>query len=211
MTSRTDASNLQSWYAGESNLSIRFAGVMLAEVASTHDETAPGELELVRTFINTLDLHSTDALATPEQLRAWLADRGLVAADAPVDANALARAVDVREALRALIASRGDPIAAADATARLDRAAARAPLCVRFAAADTCLAPTETGIDGALSRLLGIVHDATRTGTWQRMKTCGDVGCVWAFFDRSKNRSGVWCDMASCGNRNKARRRRAHG
>lgn len=192
-------------------MSIRFGGVILGEVASTHDETAPGELELVRTFINTLNLGKSDALITPELLRAWLAERGLVDADAPVDAGALARAVDVREALRALIASGGDPVASADATARLDRAAERLPLCVRFDGADTRLVPIEAGVDGAISRLLGIVHDAIRTGTWQRMKTCSDVTCVWAFFDHSKNRSGVWCDMASCGNRNKARRRRAHG
>jgi predicted RNA-binding Zn ribbon-like protein len=38
---------------------------------------------------------------------------------------------------------------------------------------------------------------------------------MWAFYDRSKNRSGHWCSMRVCGNRAKARqfreRRRAEG
>ena len=28
---------------------------------------------------------------------------------------------------------------------------------------------------------------------------------MWAFYDRSKNRSGRWCSMDSCGNVEKAR------
>ncbi|MEX2032805.1 MAG: CGNR zinc finger domain-containing protein, partial [Dehalococcoidia bacterium] len=37
-----------------------------------------------------------------------------------------------------------------------------------------------------------------------RVRCRGD-DCHWAFFDRSKNRSRVWCDMAACGARSKAR------
>jgi predicted RNA-binding Zn ribbon-like protein len=37
-----------------------------------------------------------------------------------------------------------------------------------------------------------------------RLKACPD--CDWLFLDRSKNGSRIWCDMAVCGNRQKARR-----
>ncbi len=37
----------------------------------------------------------------------------------------------------------------------------------------------------------------------QRCKVCPQ--CSWLFVDRSKNRSRVWCDMAVCGNRTKAK------
>ncbi|MBZ7921051.1 CGNR zinc finger domain-containing protein [Ensifer adhaerens] len=37
-----------------------------------------------------------------------------------------------------------------------------------------------------------------------RLKICPN--CGWLFLDRSRNRSRTWCDMAVCGNRNKARR-----
>ena len=42
-------------------------------------------------------------------------------------------------------------------------------------------------------------------GTWRRLKACREDTCQWAFYDRSKNRSGTWCSMAVCGNRAKAR------
>ncbi|UXS00716.1 CGNR zinc finger domain-containing protein [Agrobacterium tumefaciens] len=35
-----------------------------------------------------------------------------------------------------------------------------------------------------------------------RLRICGN--CGWLFIDRSKNRSRIWCDMAVCGNRQKA-------
>lgn len=38
----------------------------------------------------------------------------------------------------------------------------------------------------------------------ERLRICGH--CGWLFIDRSKNRSRMWCDMAVCGNREKARR-----
>ena len=47
------------------------------------------------------------------------------------------------------------------------------------------------------------------TGTWERLKVCRQESCRWAFYDNTKNRSGVWCNMASCGNRAKARAYRA--
>jgi predicted RNA-binding Zn ribbon-like protein len=47
----------------------------------------------------------------------------------------------------------------------------------------------------------------------RRIRICQN--CRWLFFDRSRNSSRLWCDMAVCGNRNKARRhyrrRRASG
>jgi predicted RNA-binding Zn ribbon-like protein len=37
-----------------------------------------------------------------------------------------------------------------------------------------------------------------------RLKACPN--CDWLFLDKSKNSSRIWCDMAVCGNREKARR-----
>src|SRR2546421_510153 len=44
---------------------------------------------------------------------------------------------------------------------------------------------------------------------WERLKLCSSDPCRWVFYDRSKNQSSRWCKMASCGNREKARRFRA--
>ena len=50
---------------------------------------------------------------------------------------------------------------------------------------------------------LAILHEAQLTGHWERMKACRQ--CGYAFYDRSKNRSAMWCSMAICGNRTKNR------
>ena len=42
-------------------------------------------------------------------------------------------------------------------------------------------------------------------GTWSRLKACRAGTCRWAFYDHTRNRSGVWCTMDVCGNRTKVR------
>ena len=68
-------------------------------------EPAPGELALVQAFRNThFDLASGggEMLASPEALRAWLSERGLLASGRPVDGRGLDRVLAVREGIRAL-------------------------------------------------------------------------------------------------------------
>jgi predicted RNA-binding Zn ribbon-like protein len=38
------------------------------------------------------------------------------------------------------------------------------------------------------------------------IRECGSQTCTWLFLDRSKNRTRLWCDMKTCGNRAKWRR-----
>src|SRR5262252_6998818 len=80
---------------------------------------APGELEIVQRFVNTLDIEAgTDELDSPAALAAWLERHGLGAgpppaaeqaprdaADVAVTAADLRRAVALREALRAVLRS----------------------------------------------------------------------------------------------------------
>jgi predicted RNA-binding Zn ribbon-like protein len=37
------------------------------------------------------------------------------------------------------------------------------------------------------------------------LKACPADDCQYAFYDRSRNHSAVWCDMKVCGNRAKVR------
>jgi predicted RNA-binding Zn ribbon-like protein len=183
---------------------------------SPPEKTAPEPLELVQRFVNSVDRESgEDELESPQALRAWFAERGLMGAReraAPAD---LRRAVDVREGLRALLLeNNGLPLDAAKVD-RLDRAAGRAAVRVSFpAGADPGLVAAGGGVDGALARLLAIVAGAVADGSWERLKACPREDCEWAFYDRSKNRSGRWCRMEECGNLAKARafraRRRGH-
>jgi predicted RNA-binding Zn ribbon-like protein len=170
---------------------------------------APGALETVRAFVNTLDIDDAiEGLARPAELARWLADNDLLGGAASTRATAedLRHAVELREALRAhLLAHHGDPLDRA-AVRTLDDASRRAGLTLRFTGPDaTVLEPAAGGVDGALGRLLGIVDAAVRDGSWQRLKVCPAETCQWAFYDASRNRSAVWCDMRVCGNRAKVR------
>lgn len=182
---------------------------------------ALGSLGLVQDFVNTLETApiakdpEVEQIGTPEALTAWLGERGLLSGS-PAGAADLSRAHELREAIRGLlVANNGGPRHAAD-VALLNRVAAESGLRPHFVAEGRAvLEPTADGVWGALGRLLAAVSAAMNEGTWHRLKACADPGCRWAFYDASKNRSGHWCSMESCGNRAKARqfrqRRRSVG
>jgi predicted RNA-binding Zn ribbon-like protein len=175
--------------------------------ATPYEKTAPGELELVQAFVNSLDMErGDDELATPEALRDWLAARGLLEPDAGVSDGDLRRAIDAREGLRAVLRSHNGLPLDADALGRLDGVASRAGVRVRFdAEGRATLAPDAGGVDGALAHILSIVERAECDGTWDRMKACPKDDCEYAFYDKTKNRSGRWCSMETCGNVTKAK------
>jgi predicted RNA-binding Zn ribbon-like protein len=162
-------------------------------------------LEIVRAFVNTLDVEDgVDELADPAALGSWLRDCGLMRARTATEAD-LIHARRVREALRALLLANNGISSQKEAAAVLDRAARRAGLGVRFRAGRGQLESPAGGVDGALGRLLAIVAAAMLDGTWSRLKACRAEDCRWAFYDHARNHSRTWCSMAVCGNRAKAR------
>ena len=173
------------------------------------NQQAPGDLELVRKFVNTLDIEQgTDALSTPPALAEWFTQAGLGPSSPRPTAEDLRRATALREALRAILLAHGEGSPEpAGGWQTLDEAARRARLQVRFGMNGAPLLETiEAGVDAALGRLLAIVHAALADpDRWRRLKACRLHTCEWAFYDHTKNRSGAWCNMAVCGNRAKAR------
>lgn len=175
---------------------------------------APGDLEKVRTFVNTLNVEEgTDSIASPEGLKMWLLESDLVPRGIQVSEEDVRSATRLREALRdAALANNGsqpDP----GAVKVMQEIAREAELGVGFAmqdgAASTVVRPHAKGVNGGLGQLLSIVAESMRQGTWERLKACESDECRWAFYDYARNRSGRWCDMAVCGNRMKARAYRA--
>ena len=166
------------------------------------------ELEIVRAFVNTADVGSgSDELETPPALVAWLAEHALIERGAQASEQDLTRSRALREALRAFLYVNSGGELDPEAPTVLDKAAERSGLRLRFDAAGVAnLTPCAEGVDGAHGRLLAIVAEAMRAGTWARLKACRSDDCRWAFFDGSKNHSRAWCSMAVCGNRAKVRR-----
>jgi predicted RNA-binding Zn ribbon-like protein len=173
--------------------------------------TAPGALELVERFVNTLEIdEDADELGSPEALGAWLAANDLAPAGVAWTQADLDRVVDLRECLRELLLANSggppDPATVASVVA-LGR---EAPLAVTVdAEGRTRLEPVGDGVEAVLGRLLAIVAEAQAAGAWSRMKACLADDCHWAFYDGSRNRSRTWCSMSVCGNRAKARSYRA--
>jgi predicted RNA-binding Zn ribbon-like protein len=156
-------------------------------------------------FTNTVDIASgEDDFVAASGLQTWLADRGLRRAS--VTPKELGRAIVVREGIRALAsANAGEPLNV-QAIADLDRVSDRFALRPRVLGEDTVLLESlDEGVDGFLAMLLLAIHDATLDASWERVKACRNDECRWLFYDRSRNRSGAWCDMAVCGNLMKAR------
>jgi len=177
-------------------------------VSSPETTQPPHGLSLVIDFVNTLDLETgVDELSDADGLAKWLAGHDLLdpTAAKPSDRERR-RAIDLREALRALMLAHNGAPRAERAGAELDRAAHAGALRVHFGGDGRARLDADArGVERALAQLLIPVVDAGADGSWERVKACRADDCLWAFYDRSRNRSGVWCDMAVCGNRTKVR------
>jgi predicted RNA-binding Zn ribbon-like protein len=174
------------------------------------DETKPAPMPLlvVQSFVNTWEGDSgvdllRDHVAGPQ----WLDEVGL-ARGTDVD---LARARRVREGIRALLVQNGDGQAPDPVLLRALQALANSAR-LRPVVLDDGRVDLEPDLDAgtpSLARLLVIIRDAQREGSWERLKACRNPDCRWAYYDRSHAGLGAWCDMAVCGNRMKNRNLRS--
>jgi hypothetical protein len=174
-------------------------------------EPAPGRLELVQAFVNTNDIEARrDSVGRRKLMRAWLTEQGLLQPEEDIDDTEFLHLLDIREALRGLaLANNGLPLD--DEGFRTLNGAAARSLAVQLTPSGEALQVTGDGVDRAVGRLLAVVLDSMRDGSWSRMKACRRDVCRWVFYDHSRNRSSNWCAMSICGNRAKTtayRRRR---
>lgn len=156
-------------------------------------KAAPEPLRQVQLLVNSVDIENG-----VDWLPDWLAERGLD--------RERERALELREALRALVLANNGRSLDPGAVELVNAAAAR--LRLRLGSAGELRIETD---GDELDRILAIALGAVIDGTWVRLKACRN--CHWAFYDYSPNRSATWCSMQLCGNRKKTkayrRRRRA--
>ncbi len=169
---------------------------------------APGSLALVQGFVNTRNImHGYDLLEDVEGAVAWLVEHGLLDGGARLTGGKLGHLVGFREGLRGLLLSHNGEMAGGHAEA-LNEMAEDALLRVRFdenGAPGLLPAGSGEAVGGVTARLLVAAVGAASEGTWRRLKVCRNEGCLWAFYDGSKNRSGSWCTREVCGSRAKMR------
>jgi predicted RNA-binding Zn ribbon-like protein len=168
-------------------------------------EPAPGALRVVQLFVNTFNQELPgDRIGTAAGLAEFCAEHGLDGGEA--SAGDVARAIELREALRLLLMANNGHQLDRNAAGVVEHAARAAQLGMRLDEGGTAsLVPYAPGMDGALGGIVAIAYAAMADGSWRRLKACRRDVCQWAFYDHSRNRSGAWCAMAICGNRTKTR------
>ncbi|WP_051745905.1 CGNR zinc finger domain-containing protein [Streptomyces yerevanensis] len=168
---------------------------------------APGELRIVQDLLNTASIPKAggdvpDLLDAPDTAARWLGAYG-IAGDSP----GVSDLRTLRDAIRRSLVERDhDPDRDDDAGPAVVESVVR----VRFEADGTVrFVPGSVGIPALGQRVLLAIYDAQRAGTWRRLKLCRNPLCAVAFWDSSRNTSGVWHDVRTCGNVANLRKSRA--
>ncbi|GLW32209.1 CGNR zinc finger domain-containing protein [Actinoplanes regularis] len=166
---------------------------------------APGGFALVQELLNTRSAMSygPDLLGTVEDAQWWVTDAlatwsrtsGLPAP------TLLLSATDLRSMRR--LRSAFEQVVLAVANQEPPGALPPADVPVNLApdaAGWVRVVPTGRGTRWLASALWAEALLAQQAGLWPRLKLCHNTVCRAAFFDTSRNNSGVWHDVSTCGN-----------
>jgi CGNR zinc finger len=175
----------------------------------TYNLPAPGRLETVRKLMNTWVVPSATR-APEDRLPALLRDQEAWRRsfpEVPLGADDSAELlVELRDELRQMVGSD-------DWLEALRRWLERFPPVVDVvtSAEATTVRHAPHPDSGVAGWILAAIVDAISVDTWFRLKRCPD--CQWVFYDRTRSRTKVWCDMLagdaggrSCGTIAKVRR-----
>ena len=182
-------------------------------------------LETAFDFLNTLELENgalVERFATLDEAADWLASHGVIRDRAVLSPSSRA-AKDREAALARLIATRtalrdvAHAVAHAQAPERgaidqINRALQLRERIELVASVDGVrIGHSHVGdpIDDVLARIAEPIVRQIGTGHEDRIRICASETCRWLFYDESRSGRRRWCDMATCGNRAKARRHRA--
>jgi predicted RNA-binding Zn ribbon-like protein len=181
-------------------------------------------------FVNTVtwrgdSFDNGERLTSYEQFAYWAAGAGAMdqqqrsavlelSAQRPVDsAKALSDAIALRESIARLFAG-GKKRANASDLATINRI-------LRETTAPEQIFPPEGGggyrrslaVDDAadllrlpLYRIACSAVDIATSDTLDQLSSCANERCGWMFIDKSRSRRRRWCNMKTCGNRNKVKK-----
>jgi predicted RNA-binding Zn ribbon-like protein len=173
--------------------------------------TAPAGLALVQELVNTHAVErgdSGDLLDDGPAAQRWLAGaigewarvRGLDAPRIARSAEDLRAVRDLRTAVQELITSSPGQQEAGSSGDPGTRTARSPAVLLCDQQGKVTLAPSGSGVGWLASAVWSEILLAQLSGDWARVKLCREPGCRSAFYDTSRNVSGVWHDVRSCGN-----------
>jgi predicted RNA-binding Zn ribbon-like protein len=177
-------------------------------------------------FANTVDnrhaANEVDLLAKYSDFLAWGTEAKVLSAGQshqvsalagknPVQARAaLRRAVQIREAIYVIFSAIAQRRAVPESSLSvLNSALQQASAHARIVSANRGFIWDWTAPESLASPLWPLVMDAAElltSGPLDLVRECAAENCGWLFLDTTKNHRRRWCDMKTCGNRNKARR-----
>ena len=168
---------------------------------------APGALGLAQDLLNTAPAgHEPDLLADLASARTWVSEAtaqwsaatGQSVPEVVLDAGDLQMLRTFRDDLREVTAGEHDGAPdTGPAAPVLHTSAAALQL---GADGSVRLHPQETGPQALVMLILAALLEGQQAGTGRRLKTCRNPRCRVAFYDRSRNVSGVWHSVRICGN-----------
>ena len=178
-------------------------------------------------FANTVDdrteIHPQELLVSFEDLISWSRQAQVLteqegrelsekAAQHPSEATrVLQRAVEVREAIFRIFKAvaenetpeEGDLVTLSAMVAEAQKHAQLVPDTHGFRWEWAC---KPDDLDCMLWQVVRSAADFLTSDDLDTVRVCASDSCNWLFIDTSKNHSRRWCNMKSCGNREKARR-----
>lgn len=162
-------------------------------------------------FVGTLRARRNDApmekLASPELLDDWFVESKMLDLAPGGDETDLTLALELREAIYALVASRlaGRPLPT-KAVAAVNLHAAGLPVTLRLGPDGT----TRTGsVSQGLAALARETVEILGGDEEALLRECSRPECTQVYLDRSRGHRREWCAMRTCGNRVKAAAYRA--
>ena len=145
-----------------------------------------------------------DHLLVADDALAYLVDHDVPVPPGPPPRAALTRMAILRDLVRRLAADRrpGEPPAPPPDEAEIG--AILGDVAFRLSTAGP--RPVRTGWTGFVDGLLPPLLELRRGDV--PLRVCANPRCRFAFIDRSRNRSRIWCESAVCGNRIRVGRHR---
>jgi predicted RNA-binding Zn ribbon-like protein len=189
-------------------------GALCLDFANTWGDRERPEEERLRSYPDLLAFALQTGTLTADEAARLAGRAGREPGEA---AAALARAVELREALYRIFSAGAAEAAGATGRGpeaadleRLNAALPEALSHLRLEPRGRELVWAWAAADDPLEApLWPVVRSAAELLTAEerrRVRECGGGACTWLFLDHSRNRSRRWCSMETCGNRAKARR-----
>ncbi len=181
-------------------------------------DSAPGALGFVHDLLNTRSAgrpRQPDLLEHLDSAQAWLDEA--IAAWAVVSGIAAQR-IDLDEQSRAALRGFRDDLHA-NISHSHNKSGGSTPQALAVPGAtvelsvrpdgEIAVQPRGSGWRYVAAVALSTALTGQSDGSWSRLKTCRNPRCQGAFYDRSRNNSGVWHDLYACGMPTNTRAHRA--